>query len=151
MLLRQSFDWLNLLDFNVWVILILMTVVAGFNMVSGLLILLFRSISTIGTLKSLGMTDRAIGKVFLRVSSRLVLTGMAIGNGLALLFCLVQGTWHLIKLNPVNYFVSWVPVHVNLPLILLADLVAYGAIMLILLIPTLFIARVDPAKTVRTA
>jgi len=57
----------------------------------------------------------------------------------------------LIKLNPVNYFVSWVPVHVNLPLILLADLVAYGAIMLILLIPTLFIARVDPAKTVRTA
>ena len=76
---------------------------------------------------------------------------MAIGNGLALLFCLVQGTWHLIKLNPVNYFVSWVPVHVNLPLILLADLVAYGAIMLILLIPTLFIARVDPAKTVRTA
>ncbi len=147
----QLFDWLNLLDFNVWVILILMTVVAGFNMVSGLLILLFRSISTIGTLKSLGMTDRAIGKVFLRVSSRLVLTGMAIGNGLALLFCLVQGIWHLIKLNPVNYFVSWVPVHVNLPLILLADLVAYGAIMLILLIPTLFIARVDPAKTVRTA
>ena len=147
----QLFDWLDLLDFNVWVILILMTIVAGFNMVSGLLILLFRSISTIGTLKSLGMTDRAIAKVFLRVSSRLVLIGMAAGNGLALLFCWIQGTWHLLKLNPVNYFVSWVPVHVNLPLVLLADLAAYGAIMLILLVPTLFIARVDPAKTVRTA
>lgn len=58
----QIFDWLNLIDFNVLFILVLMTIVAGFNMISGLLIMLFRNISTIGTLKSLGMTDKAIAK-----------------------------------------------------------------------------------------
>ena len=68
---------------------------------------------------------------------------------LALLFCLVQGTTHLLKLDPANYFVSFVPVSVHLPLILVADVVAYGAIMLLLLIPCLFISKVDPAKTVR--
>ena len=145
----QLFDWLDLLDFNVLFVLILMTVVAGFNMISGLLILLFRNIPTIGTLKTLGMTDRAIGKVFLRVAAVLVFKGMLIGNALALLFCLIQGTTHLVRLNPSNYFVSWVPVSVNLPAILLADAAAFAAILLLLLIPTLFIARVDPADTVR--
>ena len=146
----QLFGWLDLIDFNVVLILILMTVVAGFNMISGLLILLFRHISTIGTLKSMGMTDRDISSVFLRVSSDLVLKGMLIGNAAALLFCLIQGTTHLLKLNPANYFVSFVPVSVNLPMILLADGVAYGLIMLLLLIPCLFISKVDPARTVRT-
>lgn len=145
----QLFNWLNLIDLNVLLILALMTVVAGFNMISGLLILLFRHVSTIGTLKSMGMTDRAISSVFLRVSSTLVLKGMAIGNGAALLFCLVQGTTRLIRLDPSNYFVSFVPVSVNLPMILLSDAIAYGVIMLLLLIPCLFISKVDPARTVR--
>lgn len=145
----QIFSWLDLIDFNVAIILLLMVVVAGFNMISGLLILLFRNISTIGTLKALGMTDRAISEVFLRVSSRLVLLGMAIGNALALLFCLIQGTTHLIRLNPENYFLSFVPVEVNPLTILGADALAYAAIMVLLLIPSLFIARVDPARTVR--
>ena len=145
----QIFDWLDLLDFNVVVILILMIIVAGVNMISGLLIVLFRNIATIGTLKTLGMGDRAIGKVFLRVAGGVVLKGMLVGNALGLLFCLVQQTTHLLKLDPSNYFVSYVPVHVNIPWILGADLVAFVAIMLLLLIPTLFIARVDPAVSVR--
>ena len=145
----QVFDWLDLLDFNVLVILVLMIVVAGFNMISGLLIVLFRNISTIGTLKTLGMGDRAIGKVFLRVAGGVVFKGMLAGNALGILFCLVQQTTHLLKLDPSNYFVSYVPVYVDLPWILAADLVAFAAIMLLLLIPTLFIARVDPAVSVR--
>ena len=145
----QIFDWLDLLDFNVVVILILMIVVAGFNMISGLLIVLFRNIATIGTLKTLGMGDRAIGKVFLRVASGVVLKGMVAGNVLALLFCLIQQWTHLLKLDSANYFVSYVPVHIDLPWILAADFVAFAAIMLLLLIPTLFIARVDPAQTVK--
>lgn len=145
----QLFNWLNLIDLNVLLILALMTVVAGFNMISGLLILLFRHVSTIGTLKSMGMTDRAISSVFLRLSSTLVLKGMALGNGAALLFCLIQGTTRLIRLDPANYFVSFVPVSVNLPMILLSDVIAYGVIMLLLLIPCLFISKVDPARTVR--
>ena len=145
----QLFDWLDLIDFNVYAILLLMTVVAGFNMISGLLILLFRHVSTIGTLKTLGMGDRAIAGVFLRVGARTAAIGMAAGNLLALLFCLIQGTTHLIRLNPDNYFVSFVPVHVNLPDILLADVAAFAGILLLLLIPTLFISKVDPAQTVK--
>ena len=145
----QLFDWLDLIDFNVYAILLLMTVVAGFNMISGLLILLFRHVSTIGTLKTLGMGDRAVAGVFLRVGARSAAFGMAAGNALALLFCLVQGTTHWIKLNPENYFVPYVPVHVNLPGILLADAAAFAGILLLLLIPTLFISRVDPARTVK--
>lgn len=145
----QLFDWLNLIDFNVLFILILMTIVAGFNMISGLLILLFRSIATIGTLKSMGMTDRSISMVFLKVSSNLVLKGMLIGHVMAFLFCIIQSQTHLIKLDPANYFLSYVPVTVNLPMVLAADVIAYAAIMLLLLIPTKFIARVDPAQTVR--
>ena len=147
----QLFDWLNLLDFNVLFILLLMTAVAGFNMISGLLIMLFRNIPTIGTLKTLGMGDRGISKVFLRVASGVVLKGMLAGNALALLFCWIQDKTHLIKLDPRNYFVSSVPVHVDIPAVLAADIGAYVAIMLLLLIPTLFIARVDPAETVKAA
>ena len=145
----QIFDWLTLIDFNVLFILILMTVVAGFNMISGLLIMLFRNISTIGTLKSMGMTDRSIAKVFLRVASVIVFKGMLVGNLLALALCALQKWTHVLKLNPENYFVPFVPVHLNLPAVILADAGAYLVIMLLLLIPTLFISHVDPAKTVR--
>ena len=145
----QIFAWLKLLDMDIAVILILMIVVAGVNMISGLLIVLFRNIATIGTLKTLGMGDRAIGKVFLRVAAGVVLKGMLIGNAVGLLFCFFQQATHLLKLDPTNYFVSYVPVHVDIPWILAADFVAFVAIMLLLLIPTLFIARVDPAQTVK--
>ena len=145
----QVFDWLRLLDFNVLVILILMTVVAGFNMLAGVLIHLLRNIPVIGALKVMGMPDKSIGRVFLQVSSRAVLLGMAIGNALALLFCAVQGSTHLIKLDPASYFVSFVPVSVNLPLILVADVLAYLLMMAMLLLSVKFIAKVDPAVTVR--
>ena len=126
-----------------------MTIVAGFNMISGLLIMLFENIPTIGLLKSLGMTDKAISKIFLASSARLVGIGMAVGNALALLFCIVQGTTHLLRLNPENYYVSFVPVSVDLTTVLVADAVSFVVIMLLLLIPCIFISRVDPAKTVR--
>ena len=145
----QLFDWLNLIDFNVFFILVLMTIVAGFNMISGLLIMLFENISTIGLLKSLGMTDRAISKVFLSTSAVLVLKGMAAGNLLAIIFCIIQGTTHLLRLNPENYFVSFVPVNLDMGMILCADILAFFMIMLLLLIPCIFISKVDPAETVR--
>ena len=145
----QVFDWLNLLDFNVVIILILMTVVAGFNMVSGLLIMLLRNISTVGTLKTLGMDNRSIGRLFVRIGAEAVLKGMVIGNAAALLFCLLQGTTHLIPLDPANYFVSWVPVRVNLLWILGADAIAFAGILLLLWIPSRAVARIDPARTVK--
>ena len=145
----QIFDWLGLLDLNVTVILILMTLVAGFNMVSGLLIMVLRNISTIGTLKTMGMNDRAIGKVFVQSGALAALKGLLWGNALALLFCLVQAKTHFIPLDPENYFVSFVPIHVSIPSILAADVVAYLGIILMLWLPARLIARVDPSKTVK--
>lgn len=145
----QIFDWLGLLDLNVTIILILMTLVAGFNMVSGLLIMVLRNISTIGTLKTMGMDDRAIGKVFVQSGAVAALKGLLWGNALALLFCLVQAKTHFIPLDPENYFVSFVPIHVSVPSILAADVVAYLGIILMLWLPARLIARIDPSKTVK--
>lgn len=145
----QIFDWLNLLDVNVLIILILMILVAGFNMISGLLVMLLRNIPLIGTLKAMGMRDRSIGLLFVRIGAEAVLKGMLIGNALAFLFCLIQGTTHLIKLDPANYFVSWVPV--NLPFwgILGADIAAFIGIVLLMWLPALSISKIDPAQTVK--
>lgn len=145
----QIFSWLELIDFNVLFVLSLMTVVAGFNMISALLILLFRKISLIGTLKAMGMRDGDIASMFLRVASSAVLKGMLWGNAAALLLCFVQGTTHFLKLNPENYFVSFVPVHINVFQVLALDCLSYLAIMLLLLPPCLFVSHIDPAKTVR--
>lgn len=145
----EIFSWLELIDFNVLFILILMTIVAGFNMISSLLIMLFRNISTIGILKSMGMTDRSIASIFLRVASSVVLKGMLAGNAIALLFCFIQNRTHIIGLNPENYFVSFVPVSIDLVNVIAADVISYLVIMLLLLLPCLFVSGVDPASTVR--
>ena len=145
----QLFDWLALIDFNVLIILVLMTIVAGFNMISGLLIMLFENISTIGIFKALGMTDKSISKVFLSSAATLVAKGMLVGNALAIIFCVLQDKTHLLKLDPTNYFVSFVPVKTDVGAVLLADIVSFIVIMLFMLIPTLFISKVDPAQTVR--
>lgn len=144
------FSWLDLIDYNVYAILLLMTIVAAFNMISGLLILLFRNISTIGTLKAVGMTDKAIASVFLRMSARISALGMLAGNVLSLLFCFIQDKTGLIRLDPANYFVSEVPVAPDLVAIMAADAIAFAAIMIVLLIPCLFISKIDPASTVKS-
>ena len=145
----QLFDWLDLIDFNVLFVLALMIVVAGFNMISGLLITLFENIATIGVFKAMGMTDKGISRIFLTSSAALVLKGMAWGNAIALLFCILQDKLHLLKLDPTNYFLSFVPVEVDLLTVATVDLISFTVIMLLLLIPCSFVSKVDPADTVR--
>lgn len=145
----QIFDWLNLIDFNVYFILLLMTIVAGFNMISGLLIILFENISTIGLLKALGMTNGRIAGVFLSMSASFVAKGMLAGNLIAFALCGIQYFTHVLKLSAENYFISFVPVHLDFAYIFLADALAFAVIMLLLLIPCIFISKVDPAQTIR--
>lgn len=142
-------DWLRLLDMNVLIILVLMIAVSAFNMISCVLIILFENISSIGVLKSLGMKNSGIKKVFLAKSARIVLTGLAIGNVLATAFCLLQKHFHFIRLNPENYFISYVPIDISWWSILAADVISFIAIMAILLIPCHFISRIQPSKTIR--
>ncbi len=145
----QIFSWLDLLNVNVLLVLGLMTAVAGFNMISGLLIALFRNISTIGILKSVGMKDRAIASAFLQMASKVVLKGMVIGNVAGLGLCLLQKATQLVKLDPENYFIAYVPVNIDIPRLLVTDAAAFALIMIMLLLPSLFISGVDPARTVK--
>ena len=145
----QVFEWIALIDFNVTFILLLMIAVAGVNMITGLLIMLFENISTIGILKSLGMRNMDIINIFLTRAAGTVLKGMVVGNVLALGFCLIQEATHLIPLDPVNYFVSYVPIHIDVTGVLLADVVVFVSVMLLLALPSLFVLRVDPSKTVK--
>ena len=143
------FDWLSLLDMNVVMIMILMMAVAGFNMISTLLILLFRKISMIGVLKSMGMTDGAVTRVFLLRSARVVGKGLLWGNLVALAICLVQKWFRVITLDPANYFVKYVPIELNFGTLLLLNVVSAVAILLIMSLSAVFIAKVSPEKTMR--
>ncbi len=145
----QIFDWFGVIDFNAVFVILLMIAVAGVNMITGLLIMLFENVSTIGLLKSIGMKNTAIARVFLTSAMGVVLKGMLIGNVLAFAFCMLQDATHFITLDPVNYFVSYVPIHIDPAAVLFADGIAFVAIMLLLLLPSLFVLRVDPAKTVK--
>src|SRR5690606_37479526 len=107
-------NWLNLLDMNVWVIIILMLVVSGFTMISGLLIIILERTNMIGMLKSMGARDFSIRKVFLYLSAFLIGQGMLWGNVIALLFCFLQDRFQLLKLDPATYYLSSVPVDLNL-------------------------------------
>jgi lipoprotein-releasing system permease protein len=148
-LFPHLFDWLVLLDFNVIIVMVLMIAVAGFNMISGLLILLFERISMIGVLKALGMRNSSIHKIFMTRAMVLVMTGMIVGNILAYMVAFIQYKWQVIPLDPSNYFVDHVPVSPSFLKILFFNMAAFGVIFLLLLIPSMFISRVSPEKTLK--
>ena len=145
------FDWLALLDLNVLVVMILMMAVAGFNMISSLLIILFERISMIGLLKSLGMRTVSICKVFIYRGGAIVLRGMVWGNAVALVLLAVQKWLKPFRLNPVNYFVDFIPVELNPVHILLVDASAFILMLLIMIVPSLFVARVSPDRTIKVS
>lgn len=143
------FDWLNLLDLNVVMILVLMVLVAGFNMISAILIILFEQISTIGLLKSLGMTSREVSHVFMLRAGGIVGIGLLWGNVLGIGICLLQQFTHLMKLDPANYFVSFVPIRLNIVSLVLLNVIAAILILAIVSLSSRFISRVSPDRTMR--
>lgn len=145
----QIFDWLDLLDTNVWLILTLMFLVAGITMISMLLIIIIEKTSTIGLLKAMGATNRFVRRVFLYRSLRILIIGMLIGNFVGLGFCLLQYYTGLIHLNPETYYLSSVPVELHWVTVLLVNGAALALWMLMLLIPTSIINRIRPSKAIR--
>ena len=143
------YDWLDLMDINVAVLLTLMVLVAGFNMMSGLLILLFEKTSTIGVLKAMGMKDRSIRNSFLYNAVAVALRGMTAGTILALIFLFIQKTTHFIRLDPSSYFVDSVPVDISWIHILIIDIAAVGILLMILMPPLKSIIRISPDKAIR--
>lgn len=143
------FNWLNLLDMNVWVIIILMLVVSGFTMISGLLIIILERTNMIGMLKSMGARDFSIRKVFLYLSTFLIGQGMLWGNIIALSFCLIQHKFQLLKLNPATYYLSAVPVDLNPLYIILLNIGTLIVSLLMMIGPSYLVARITPAKSIR--
>ena len=145
----QIFAWLDLLDMNVWVILILMTGVAGFTMISGLLIIILERTNMIGVLKALGADNLAIRKVFLSFSVFLIGRGMLWGNLIGLAFVGVQSFFHPFKLDPATYYVDSVPVEFNLWWWILLNVCTLIVSVLMLVGPSYLIAHIHPAKSIK--
>ncbi|HRZ97603.1 MAG TPA: ABC transporter permease [Paludibacter sp.] len=145
----QTFGWLELLDMNVWVILILMLSVAGFTMISGLLILILERTNMIGILKSVGATDWSVRKIFLYHSFFLIGKGMIWGNIIGLSLCTLQYFTHLMPLDPESYYVSYVPVVFNWTNLFLLNAGTFIASVLMMIGPSYLITKISPAKIIR--
>ena len=145
----QIFAWLDLLDMNVWVILILMTGVAGFTMISGLLIIILERTNMIGVLKALGADNLAIRQVFLSFSVLLIGKGMFWRNLIGLAFVGIQSAFHPFKLDPVTYYVDSVPVEFNIWWWVLLNVCTLLVSVLMLVGPSYLITRIHPAKSIR--
>lgn len=145
----QIFDWLSILDMNVWVILALMVLVAGFNMISALLVLILERSSMIGILKSLGSPNKSLRKIFLYLSVFLVFRGMLWGNLVGISLLVVQKYLGLLKLDPASYYMDVVPVHLPLMNVFLLNAGAVAITMGMLLFPAWFVSRISPDKSIR--
>lgn len=143
------FSWLDVLDMNVVVILILMMTVAGFAMISGLIIIILERTNMIGILKALGQNNTGIRKIFLYISFFLIGKGMLWGNAIGLLLCFVQYQFGILKLDPATYYMDTVPISLSLTSFILLNLGALSAAMLMMLAPSYVITKIAPARSIR--
>jgi lipoprotein-releasing system permease protein len=145
----QIFDWLGFQDTNVIIILILMILVAGFNMISGLLILILEKTNMIGILKAMGAGNKLIRNIFLYQASWLTIKGLFWGNIIGLGLAILQLNTGWVSLDPASYYLKSVPINLNAVHIILLNIGTMTAIVLMLLIPSQLIARITPVKAIR--
>lgn len=145
----QIFSWLDLLDLNVWIILTLMVCVAGFTMISGLLIIILERTNMIGVLKALGARNKTIRHTFLWFAVFIIGKGLLIGNIIGIGLILLQKYTGLIHLDPATYYVSTVPVELNIPIILLINIATLLVSVFVLIAPSYLISHIHPAKSMR--
>jgi lipoprotein-releasing system permease protein len=143
------FSWLDLQDINAIIVITLMLLVAGINMVSVLLILILERTNMIGILKALGTKNKSIQEVFLYNAFYLIGLGLLIGNVLGLGIALVQQHFGLLTLDPKTYYISVVPVHLDLTSIILLNAGTLVCCLLMLLIPSFIVSRITPVKAIR--
>lgn len=145
----QIFSWLEMLDINVAIVLVLMIIVASFTIVSGMLIHILEKTNMIGILYALGADSRSVQKVFLYQSLFFVGKGLVIGNLIGILVCLVQSHFQIIPLDPDTYYVDHVPVLLNPFHVIVLNLVVCVIIVLVMVLPTYVIKRISPAEAIR--
>jgi lipoprotein-releasing system permease protein len=143
------FSWLDVLDTNVAIILILMLAVAGFTMISGLLVIILERIQMIGILKALGHNNRRIKKIFLYISLFLIGKGMMWGNLIGIAVCAAQWRFHIFKLDPSTYYLDAVPIDLSPEYLLLLNAGTLAATILMMLGPSHLVSRISPSKSIR--
>ncbi len=143
------FSWLNLINSNVILILVIMSVLVLITMISALLILILESVNMIGILKALGTSSNRIRKIFLWQSLFVLVRGLLWGNVLALLICFLQIKFSIFKLNPESYHVSEVPVELSFYWILIVNAAIIAVSILCLILPSSLISKISPDKAIR--
>ena len=142
------FDWLNMMDRNIVIFLTLILFVASFNMISILLVLMLERTPMIGVLKALGSNDWQIRKIFLWSGFQMIFKGLIYGNILGIGICLLQKNYKIIPLDPSSYYINTVPITFNWGVILLLNLATVSLVILVLVIPTFVITRIEPVKAI---
>ena len=145
----QVFSWLELLDINVWIILTLMVCVAGFTMISGLLIIILERTQMIGILKALGARNKTVRHTFLWFSVFIISQGLLFGNIVGIGLVLLQQYTGIITLDPQTYYVSEAPMELNIPLIVMINLATLLICVFVLIAPSFLISHIHPAKSMR--
>jgi lipoprotein-releasing system permease protein len=145
----QIFDWLKLLDRNVIIFLVLILLVACFNMVSTLSIMIMERTNMIGILKALGASSRQIRGIFIYSGFFIITRGIFWGNVIGLGFCFLQYYFKIIPLNPENYYMNTVPIEWNWPIIAGLNILAFMVITIVLIIPSMIISNIKPVKSIK--
>jgi len=143
------FEWLLILDVNAQVMLVLMLLVAVINMVSALLIMILERTSMIGIMKAMGAGNWALQKIFLYNASYLIGVGLLLGNIFGLGLSWFQYKTHFFKLDPASYYMTFVPIQVSLSDVLWLNLGTMIVCLLVLIVPSMLIARITPVKAIR--
>ncbi|MEQ9009308.1 MAG: FtsX-like permease family protein [Ekhidna sp.] len=145
----QIFDWLNLLNRNVVILLTIILFVSGTSIISILLILIMERTQMIGVMKAIGAPNRMIQRVFIFNGLQLIVRGLFWGNVIGLGLGLIQDYFKLIPLDAANYYMSHVPIQIDIPTILGLNVLVLTLIGLALLIPVAIISRVKPVRAIR--
>ena len=143
------FEWLDLFDFNILVILVVMIIVATINMVVALLVLILERTQMIGILKALGASNWSVRKIFLYNAFHLIFKGLLWGNGIGLGLLLLQQQYGIIHLDPANYYVNEAPVYINWLHVAALNFGTVLVCLLVLLIPSYIITKISPIKAIR--
>lgn len=143
------FGWLELLDMNVVVILVLMMIVGCVTLVSGMLMIILEKKRLVGILKALGTPTKQVRRIFIWLAIRIAVIGLTIGNVLAIAVLYAQQKSHFIPLDPDSYYIDFVPVHLSIPYIVALNVGVIAVIYAVLILPSRFIAGISPAETMR--
>ena len=143
------FDWIGLFNTNLWVILLLMMIISGFNIISGLLVLVLERINMIGIFKAIGFFDSNIRKIFIYLSFVYVFIGLFIGNILAFLLYYFQNKYHFVHLNKASYYIDYVPMKIELWQVLSLNGAVVLITLLFLLIPSTLISKIETVKAIK--